>query len=488
MPSKRERGKQRKALKSLAAANGIGNITNTVALVRKGDNDATLLLADGSLEESNGISYEQSGVLSTILKFLKRCEDDTFVKVMLDVGGGDLKTPTSWVRILLKAEAREESCRLHIAQSIGPLVKCMCNDTKRQLFKSTKHWVDTIRAFVALIHNMILSGFDNSDKTENTEIIDTLLQHEGLLTSIVQWGLWEEEYRPDITKKLTTDKRVDIVELGNATLNRLIKAADLDSEEDRKRLETIGTTPIISKEYDPECTISLVVGLIRQVEIKGWTLDTSTALRRLISNVSCVDKDVITEMIDLGINTRNDDKWVATVAHLLRFMILKEHTDRLFYSDDTRAAFAIQSGLTELCLVFIERYGLHESFDNETDILYSLFFSIQMTFANIYFIQLHKKTAKAIRSKRPSIEQELARLEKNTNITNNVNCKKLLDIVRSILNLNGSYCCRCDKSLSRTEVKLCNSCGLMAYCSRACQKEDWSNGHSLTCCKSYTTD
>ena len=26
----------------------------------------------------------------------------------------------------------------------------------------------------------------------------------------------------------------------------------------------------------------------------------------------------------------------------------------------------------------------------------------------------------------------------------------------------------------------------MAYCSEACQRNDWVNGHSLTCCKSYT--
>ena len=25
----------------------------------------------------------------------------------------------------------------------------------------------------------------------------------------------------------------------------------------------------------------------------------------------------------------------------------------------------------------------------------------------------------------------------------------------------------------------------MTYCSRACQKEDWFNGHNVTCCKAY---
>ena len=59
-------------------------------------------------------------------------------------------------------------------------------------------------------------------------------------------------------------------------------------------------------------------------------------------------------------------------------------------------------------------------------------------------------------------------------------------MLRSILDINGSYCCRCNKSLTRTEVMVCNGCHCMAYCSRACQREDWSNGHSVTCSKSYT--
>ena len=488
MSPKKERGKQRKAAKSLAAASGVDNISKTVALLRKGVYNTTKLLGDGPLEESNGISYEQSGILSTVLKFLKRCEDDTFVKVLLDIGGGNLTTPQLWVRILVKAEVQEPSCRLQIAQSIGPLVKCMCNDSKRQFFKSNKHWRGIIQAFVALIHNMILHSVNNSDEIEGKKIIDTLLNYEGLLTSIVQWGFWDED-RPDITNELQINNCAKIIELGTATLNRLIKAADTQSEEDRERLEIIGTTPIISEEYDPECTTSFVVGLIRQVKIGGWTLDTSTSLRRLIANVSCVDKDVITELIDLGFATR-DNKWSAHVAELLRYMILKRlnNNDGNFYTNDTKIAFAIRGGLFELSLHFIERFGLNESFDNKKDNVSSSFSSIKMILANIFWVVLHKKTAKAIRNKGCSIKQELTRLEQNGEITNNVNCKKLLDIARSILDSNGSYCCRCNKPLDRTDVKECNGCGCMAYCSRACQKEDWQNGHSISCCNAYTTE
>lgn len=57
-------------------------------------------------------------------------------------------------------------------------------------------------------------------------------------------------------------------------------------------------------------------------------------------------------------------------------------------------------------------------------------------------------------------------------------------MVVAIRDINGSYCCRCNKSLGGTEVKVCNECNRMAYCSRACQRDDWLNGgHKLNCCK-----
>ena len=42
--------------------------------------------------------------------------------------------------------------------------------------------------------------------------------------------------------------------------------------------------------------------------------------------------------------------------------------------------------------------------------------------------------------------------------------------------------------MSRTEVLQCNGCGCMVYCSRACQRDDWLNGHSITCCESYSDE
>ena len=137
-----------------------------------------------------------------------------------------------------------------------------------------------------------------------------------------------------------------------------------------------------------------------------------------------------------------------------------------------------------MCLIFIERYGAHKSFGDET----SLFQCIGGTLEGVYKISLHQKTAKAIGHKKKNIEKELACLEKNAGISNNTKCRELLDMVRSILNLNGAYCCRCNKPLGRRDVKQCNGCGRMTYCSRACQKEDWLNGHNVTCNKQFAVE
>ena len=111
MPSKRERGKQRKAVKNLATGNGNDSITQIVAQVRKGDNKTTLAIL--AAKDSSVLFNKQSSALVPIaLKFLRRCESDTFAEVMLDVvGGGDLICPSIWLKILFRAielEPREE--------------------------------------------------------------------------------------------------------------------------------------------------------------------------------------------------------------------------------------------------------------------------------------------------------------------------------------------------------------------------------------------
>ena len=113
--------------------------------------------------------------------------------------GGNLKSPTTWIQIIGSAVINDDCDLDKIIQNIGPLVRCMCNDTTRLFFKSNKHWTEAISIFAELILHMI--DFCNN--------VDTIFrQHEGLLSTIIQWGFWDEEYRPDIAKEVTTAVQV----------------------------------------------------------------------------------------------------------------------------------------------------------------------------------------------------------------------------------------------------------------------------------------
>jgi len=533
--NKKKRGKQRKAAKERhtsadSAQIDSNDITQLITFtshgtyvhpdhhklfaryVERGDSESTAVLPFLTSEDvpTHGIcwpnlSLDQSGI-STVLAFLKHCEDETFDKVMTDARGsvltprgarisnvgGDLVFPSTWIKVLSKAVELEPSCKEKIAKSIGPLVKCMCADMTRLFFKSNTYWIESILPFVQLISDMI-------SKSTDMKVVNTLLAHEGLLASIIQWNFWDEQ-RPDLVRELSMERCAEISVLGTTITGKLVaRAATTNipssiSEDEKLLCSSIGSMPIVSKDYDPNCMISYTAGLMHFINPPINEGGLFKLLQLLIETGDCIDKDVIMGMIDLGVNHVRDYDGAVVVARLSAIMLLKRPSNK---PSDIRTAFAIRFGLVEMCLNLIEQFDTQMSCADTTKdnrccqcpkCRQSLYNQITSMFTIINDVALHQKTAKAIRSKKEIIEEKLVSLEEDERISSNSNCKEILDMVRSILGINGSYCCRCNKKLSKTEVKQCNGCNIMAYCSRACQKQDWINGHELACCKSYTDE
>jgi len=586
--NKKKRGQQRKAANKIKN-NGDPDVDHQAiarcsASIRKANSLATEVLVKGDNLLAEGDNSETTKAvlveaLPYVVNFLKRCEHKTFSQVVANAGG-NLRTPSTWIEVLKYGVLNVGKCRLEIAENIGPLVRSrsMCADTTCLFFQSNKHWQEGILPFVHLISDII---------STDGEVVNSLLKYEGLLASIIQWNFWDNEHRPDMTRLLNMEKCTEIVALGRAIVKKLvINAANNPSSENRQLLDSIGCMPIVSKDYDydqsmattstiyyPDC-ISYTSGLIRCMKEEGskegiWCIDQIDGVLNILAPLmyegDCIDKDVITRIMDLGTNHVQDYANAVVVARLSAGM-LRKGTDK---TCDTRTAFAIRYGLIEMCLNFIGCFGAHMSCEKGSDsrcqctrcLKSSLYNHIASMFKNINDVVLHQKTAKAIRYQSGSIEEKLVSLEaaiqdgatlesvareerlatdaKETylkkkrldlikdvkvnegftadfvealndedlislfndeekagyealstpeRISGNPKCKELLDMVRSILNLNGSYCCRCNKQLSRTEVLRCNGCSSMVYCSRACQKEDWSNGHKLTCSKSITDE
>ena len=75
--------------------------------------------------------------------------------------------------------------------------------------------------------------------------------------------------------------------------------------DDIERLQIIGITPIVNKDYDPTCMVSFVEGMIRHMKIDEWKEDADIwtqgddvfIIEALMQRADCVDKGVITEVI-----------------------------------------------------------------------------------------------------------------------------------------------------------------------------------------------
>jgi len=488
--SKKKRGKQRKAAKNASnsvvlvvkdpSGNGQTEVTKSrcIELIRMGSNTMTEFLSNPDV--MNDIDFRKEiadGVVPVILGCLQRCEDETFGGVIASLSSkSTLETPSLWIKALSMLYELESSCRVQIIQNIGQLVKCMCNDTARLFFKSNKHWIESITPFVKFICNILQQTNDSDDDT--SKIFDIILQQDSLLASIIQWGFWDE-YRPDITKLLETNECTEIVDIGRRLAGSLIMLVN------KKEAITIGTTSIISKQHDPNCTISYVEGLMLTLKVTNDMKYLRTA-EELIVVTNLVDKGVITEILGFGVNYFVDYDSAELVSNMsAAFLDGTIGTNE--NPSDTRAAFAIRSGLFDMCFGYIKRFGSVRQ--SEFQHMGPLFDIIRDIFSIVHEVSLQKKSRKAIRHKKGDIEEMLVLLEDGTSVTGKAKCKELVDMVRCIIDLNGSYCCRCNKSFgNKTDVKQCNGCGCMTYCSEACQKKDWLNGHKLACCKTYTDE
>ena len=184
---------------------------------------------------------------------------------------GTLKSPSYWIDIISKAMEQDLSCNLQVTQNIGPLVRCMCNDIERLFFKSNKHWKKGTRAFSGLVANIVCYYTDDD---ERTIVIDTLLNYEGLLKSIVQWSFWDEEHRPDIANELksidestSTFTVAGIMATGKVITSMLITDPNnitpdsYVTDDANKRFRNIGTTPIVNQDYNSNCIVSYVAGI-----------------------------------------------------------------------------------------------------------------------------------------------------------------------------------------------------------------------------------
>jgi hypothetical protein len=432
-------------------------------------------------------------LISVTLEFLSQCEHEDFNEMVRKVKG-NLRTPVDWIEILAHFGVLEQ-CKLNIAKGIQAVIGCLCDDAKRLFFKSNKYWNAAIPPFLTLVSNLLLPS---SLVYLSVTVYNVLLQNEAFLDSIVQKAFWSS-YRPDIVKEQESHRlSVNITSLqdcAHVVIRYLIvignkrDATELDNElnpsasqNGMHTIRTIAKTPLVSKAYDPDCKVNYFVGMIRMLKHvdSRESADQKDHFAALIMLTDCFDNDAIEEVIELG------RKFATNIVDAMRisnisFCMLVRKVQGNVHPIDKRIAFAIKSGLFEMCFELLARFECDPSVrliacDAKRDELIEYLVEIADI---IRAVALHQNTSKAIRDRQSHIMQSLTPLVPQLKSEQSV---QFVEILSSIMDLNEGSCSHCNEPIEWRTALFCGGCRRVAYCGEKCQKEDWRHGsHSSHC-------
>ena len=397
---------------------------------------------------------------NAILRFLGQCEGQLTVRLgggVKDITSGERnKLPHLWMDILtlmLRFDVCPKDTRLVIAKSIGPLVRCMINDEKRQVFQSKNIWYNSLASFFCLVDRLV----------QTTEGRFTITSYEGLLPFIAQACCWNIS-RKDIVIAAAWFQLDSSISDACYEAQRVIYYVVQETFiEDAKigDVDLIASTPVLSNESD--CTESVIVGFIRMM-IKQ---DDHILLQCTVENLlllGYVDARVITELIKCGRQSLSIETSNSVMSMALTILGLDDNTHNQL--SDSRYSVAIRSGLLELCV--------HASRTCDQEILSSL----EELAKGLYTVAMHKKTSRALREKRSEILSALDALNKISPPYH----ERISPLINDSLEFGTSTCCNCMKTFHQKDLLFCAECKVECYCSVSCQSQSWNTGHK-GCCK-----
>jgi len=254
-------------------------------------------------------------------------------------------------------------------------------------------------------------------------------------------------------------------------------------------VKTIAMIPVVSGAYDSGCNVYFVAGMIRMLKVVNSHYlvdrrDHFDTLQMCMLITDCADKDVLTDVIKLGnMFTANIDDAcdILRVSHAM-IVCYDSAAKGLAYPIDRRVAFAIKSGLLDMCFEFITHYFVCDmsvqviSCDPKRDELIRQLVRIAQL---IQAVALHQNTSKAIRDRRCQIMEALQPLSIQVKTEQST---QFFDILSSVIELNEGSCSRCNKPVDWRTALFCEGCRRVAYCGVKCQKKDWRYGsHYLNC-------
>jgi len=541
MVSKKDKKKQRRTGKVKASEQRLvmrdddWNITKlspteVVEAIRSGDKIITRAAARMQTQnEATEIVYREklyeAGIIDALLHFLSMCEGP-FASVDLSINSNQrIFKPCHWVHLLntmTKINLGKGRFNMQIVNNLGPLIKCMCDTKKRELFESKAQWYGSLDSFVRILGNVMQDADAGGVLLKIDGVFDMLLQcifiKDCRLDIVKEMKQADYELAPDfddggVLNKIAENAQTLILQMNHE--HRGVRGVRSFTNDDGKYFKAMATTPIISSTTNGFCSTTPFVHLIAQKlkkndkETRGFCLGTLMMLAQATKNEGTTDKEVIINVMNFALNSVGSFEDAMLITMTI-FSILQPRTGVFTKVSDTRVAAAISSGLLELCIDFAVRYGEHtDPHPNTEDHMITNLWHLA---SSAHVTALHKRSFKAINGRRSSIQKALSDLvtgknmylpagdqmdrssvastSENTFIIGwenkypgrNARCSEIIQSVKAALFLSTTSCCQCLKTIRNSAVKRCSNCQRTVYCSRECQVNHWkTGGHKWDC-------
>ena len=470
---------------------------DSVAKVKQGMGLTTSVVIFMSADDAGAVQQRylqemvDEGLVTVLLDLLNQCEESMSSVVEAKDGSmplydsntihmvkgvpmeGYLRDPTPWIDILIGlvdpdmrvGKRKMYDTKMQIARQVGPLIKCLANDMKREFFQDKRLWHKAFLPFVNLL-NLLIGGPSDWGANVDKDFIPILLQYEGLLPMLVRCIFWADQ-RPDIAEesKLTLDNKSEekmawtAYFAGNALIDILLfHEIDEDAtpthvyyRDDDGVIAQISKTVIVNEEYNQLSNITFGVGILGI--LTGNNKD-NTVMRRkdflhddVMWNImtaltvsGSVDRSMFAALVDSGNKAicnrqaNRKDYEYEDANRVMKLMLEAIHIYppvEMFRPIDSRVAPAIEAGLFEMLLKLLIRFK--DCSDNDR-----LLRHMGMILQSAQSVSLQQECTRAIASRRDSITAALKEYDDDGRlpVSNSWMFEDMPSMIRSMLSLN----------------------------------------------------
>lgn len=407
---------------------------------------------------------------------------------------GYVYNPQIWLEILVGLVGRAELpignkklfyLKRKIARKIGPLLKTLQDDTKREFFQENEYWHDAYIPSLDLLTRLVgLRG--HADYIP--EIIPIIIELDGIIEMLIQCIFWGET-RPEIIEESHHDigAQAQIAYYAGGVIEQIMLLGEMDDNPVAVyytgagydiNMKICGTMIGTSNTTFPVGILSLLKGgKTNSIMSSKWFLDRPSMwnIMTALGVTGCVTDEIYEGLVAVG---NRDDVTFDDASDVVKLGMEMGH---LYSADarqkplDSRMSLAIQEGMFELVLKILVRFK--SKADGRSHFIHNIGQFLQAAQS----VSQYELCTKAIAQRHDSIAAALKEYDEDQTSPIKsavVYYNDIGSMVRSMLDLNNpeddeNMKMPCFDCRFEDDEELCQKCNNACLCTNKCKVQHW---------------